>query len=383
MVRHQKCDPAGNGGPHKCGVVLFYCCKPSDPQGHEYLTQSEIARQLAAIKGYEFAGEFDPACSYGCPLYFVPSDTLVTTDCARALGVACEQDLFGGVVPFPFMTTKAITHELPPGHTHAPEGWSPEFARLAGKDVLPGFSAFSVDDARRAGLLLLEHGKLRVKKTSGIGGLGQWVVTNAGELDACLKSIDTDELQHKGVVLEANLDQIMTYSVGRVRVDDLVATYCGTQHLTVNNHGEEVYGGSSLLVVRGDFDTLLRLDLDDRVRTTVRQACAYHAAALTAYPGIFASRANYDVAQGIDDEGQWHSGVLEQSWRIGGASAAELAALAAFKADPAIRTVRTSTAEVYGDHAEVPKEAVVHYQGVDERVGPLTKYSLIESYANT
>lgn len=383
MVRYQKHDPAGNGGPDKGGAVLLYCCKPSDPQGHEYLTQSEIARQLAAIKGYAFAGEFDPARSYGCPLYFVPSDTLVTADSARALGVACEQDLFGGVVPFPFLATKAITHDLPPGHARAPEGWSSEFARLVGEDVLPGFSAFFVDDARRAGLRLLERGKLRVKKASGLGGLGQWVVTSPGELDACLDAIDADELQRDGVVLEANLNQVVTYSVGRARVGGMVATYCGTQRLTTNNRGEKVYGGSSLLVVRGDFDVLLRLDLDDRVRTAVRQACAYHAAALAAYPGIFASRANYDVAQGIDDAGQWHSGVLEQSWRIGGASAAELAALAAFKAAPAMRAVRASTVEVYGEHAEVPREAAVHYRGVDERAGPLTKYSLIESHANT
>ena len=45
---------------------------------------------------------------------------------------------------------------------------------------------------------------------------------------------------------------------------------------------------------------------------------------------FFASRRNYDVVAGLDARGQRRCGVLEQSWRVGGASPAELVALAAF-----------------------------------------------------
>ncbi|TFW09258.1 DUF3182 family protein, partial [Oxalobacteraceae bacterium OM1] len=93
-------------------------------------------------------------------------------------------------------------------------------------------------------------------------------------------------------------------------------------------------------------------------------------------------RANYDVARGVDDVGRWHSGVLEQSWRLGGASAAELAAAEAFREDPALRVVQASTVEVYGPFGELPRDARIHYQGVDPRIGPLTKYSLLEDYAD-
>ena len=80
------------------------------------------------------------------------------------------------------------------------------------------------------------------------------------------------------------------------------------------------------------------------------------------------------MAQGVDDSGAWRSGVLEQSWRIGGATGAELAALAAFDADPALRVVRAATTEIYGG-AEPPPDADVYFHGVDRHVGPITKYT--------
>jgi Protein of unknown function (DUF3182) len=59
-------------------------------------------------------------------------------------------------------------------------------------------------------------------------------------------------------------------------------------------------------------------------------------------PGFTVSRRNYDVAQGIDGEGQRRSGVLEASWRSGGASTAELAAMKEFAQDPTLQVVEES-----------------------------------------
>jgi hypothetical protein len=145
----------------------------------------------------------------------------------------------------------------------------------------------------------------------------------------------------------------------------------------------EVYGGSTLTVVRGDFDELLRLDLPPEVRTSVTQARVYHAAALASFAGMFASRCNYDIAQGYDDREQWRSGVLEQSWRMGGASGAEIAALDAFKSDPDLRVVRASTTEIYGEPAALPADATVYFSGTDRRVGRLTKFARLEAYAHS
>lgn len=383
-VKAQQADPMMTGGSAKArGAVVVYACKPHrNPHGHECMTQSELARRLAALRGDDFAGEYDPSCRYDGPVYFVPSDTLVLLEAAQSLGIYGEQDLFGGVVPFPFVATKTITHGLPDAQSHAPGGWSTAFAQRVQDAVLPGYSAFTLSDARNAALRLLKGGAVRLKKAGGIGGLGQVVITDADELEAQLEALDIDELLQKGVVLERNLKNVATHSVGQARVGNLLATYCGIQRLTVSNHGEQVYGGSNLTVVRGDFDALLRLPLADAVRTAIGQARVYHAAAIASYAGMYASRANYDVAQGVDDEGQWYSGVLEQSWRIGGASAAELAALEAFRADPALNVVSASTTEIYGEYPTVPTDAQLVFQGDDEQIGRITKYSRIEPHVN-
>ncbi|MGH8807385.1 MAG: DUF3182 family protein, partial [Noviherbaspirillum sp.] len=312
------------------------------------MTQSELARRLAALKNDDFAGEFDASRTYAGPLYFVPTDTLGSIRLAHELGIRGEQHLFGGVVPFPFAATKTITHPLPGDDAQAPDGWSSGFAQRVHEVVLPGFSAFTLPDARSAGARMLQQGSVRIKIPSGSGGLGQSVITDMEELDAQLQSIDAEEVMRDGLVFEQNLTDVVTHSVGQVRVAGLLVTYYGTQRLTASNRGQEVYGGSDLVVVRGDFDALLRLQLPDDVTTSIAQARTYHEAAMTSFVGMFASRCNYDIARGVDDHGQRRSGVLEQSWRIGGASGAEIVALEAFQADPALAVVCASTTEIYG-----------------------------------
>lgn len=364
------------------GVVVVFLCKPYDPQGHVCMSYREIATRLAALQNFEFAGEFDHSCRYPGPLYFVPSDTLISQDFARNLGIHGDKDLFGGIVPFPFVGTKVITHPLADNEAHAPLGWSREFARMAHDAVLPGYSAFTLHDAQAAGTRLLQAGPVRIKRASGIGGLGQTMVNDATQLEAELASIGAEELFSEGVVIEQNLLDVVTQSVGQVRVGNLVATYYGTQRLTRNNRGQEVYGGSDLIVARGDFDALCKLRLPPEMHTAIKQAQAYHAAAQASFPDMVATRCNYDVAQGYDAEGRWRSGVLEQSWRIGGASGAEVAALEAFLEDPALDTVCASTTEVYGEAPPLPADAVIYCQGVDAHVGPITKYSTLKQYGN-
>lgn len=363
------------------GVVVVHR-DPGRAHGHESVTRVAIARRLALLQGYEFAGEYEPAAPHPGPVYFVPEDTLIGVRAARALGIRSERDLYGGVAPHSFVATKSISHPLVAPDAFAPQGWSAAFGWRVRDAVLPGFTAFTRDDAHRAGELLLREGPLRVKSSLGTGGLGQLVVTRSEVLDDALEMVDADTLARCGVVLEPNLENVTTYSVGQVRVGDLVASYCGTQQTTASNKGETVYGGSDLAVVRGGFDVLLRLALPPEARLAVTQACTYDAAAMECFAGLFASRRNYDVARGDDAGGHPLSGVLEQSWRVGGSSTAELAALELFRADPTLPAARASCTEVYGDSPAPPPGATVYFRDVDPRVGMLTKYALVRAYAD-
>lgn len=351
------------------------------PDGHGRRTREWIAARLAHLLGYEYQGEFVPTLKYPGHLYFVPGETLLGDE-ARELGIRNERDLFGGVVPHAFLTTKTIAHPLVEGGA-APPGWRHIFSSRLADTVLDGFTAFTREDARRAGRRVLESSPARVKQGEGIGGSGQTVVTNAGELDAAIDALDEPALALNGVVIEQNLDDVVTFSVGRVRLGSRIVTYTGTQGLTHNNKGDEVYGGSTLTVAQGDYDALLALKLPEEFRRAVQLARTFDAAVSKAYPGLIASRRNYDIAQGRDPGGALRTGVLEQSWRAGGASPAEIAALEAFEKDPALVAVSTSCVERYGDNVAVPAEAETYYTGTDEHVGPLTKYVYVEHHGRS
>ena len=106
--------------PH--GVVLVHVVNDRYGRAHEQATRAEIARRLAALKGFRYLAEEEARPGSG-PVYVVPSDTLTAAE-ADALGIRGEHDLFGGVVPHPFVATKAITHPLVGPDAAAPDGWS-------------------------------------------------------------------------------------------------------------------------------------------------------------------------------------------------------------------------------------------------------------------
>ena len=341
---------------------------------HDAATRMEIGRRLAALKGLRFEAEFNPRRDYAGPLYFVPSDTILTEE-AAALGITCENHLFGGVVPHPFVATKAITHAVVDPAAETPRGWSHRFARHTEGSVIEGFTAFTTGDAIRAGRQLLKRGPLRIKPVLATSGRGQIIIQDDDELLRQLDAMDATLLSEFGVVLEEHLGEVATYSIGLVHLDDLLISYVGTQQTTLNSRGEEVYGGSELLVARGGFDALLALDLPQPIRLAVIQASQFDAAALECFPGLFASRRNYDVIQGVNCRDRRCSGVLEQSWRLGGATGAEIAAMESFRRDPDLKRVCATTVERYGGKARIPEGATVYFEGTDDVEGPMIKYA--------
>src|SRR5690606_8244799 len=194
--------------------------------------------------------------------------------------------------------------------------------------------------------------------------------------------LDTADMSVNGLVLECNLENVVTHSVGQVRVAGMIATYYGTQQLTIDHSGETVYGGSTLTVARGSFCELLALDLPESARRAIEQARIYDAAASDCFVGFLASRRNYDIAEGTDAQGRHHCGVLEQSWRIGGASSAEVLALEAFSQEPSLRYVHSRSLEFYEEDREPPANAVVLYRGHDDDIGFITKCAYIEPHGN-
>src|SRR6478609_10960692 len=102
------------------GEVVVYRRESGERAAHDHATCSQIARRLAALKGYAFAGEHDGDDASAIPRYVVPTSTVVGVGHARSLGIRNEHDLFGGVVPYPFVATTSITHPLFAPDSRAP-----------------------------------------------------------------------------------------------------------------------------------------------------------------------------------------------------------------------------------------------------------------------
>ncbi len=356
-----------------CAVACLFPRLGAPMYAHEKVTLSVVAESIARLKGCRFVGEYGPKTHVAAGLFFVPSDTLMLDE-ARDLGIQSPHQLYGAVVPYSFVKTKAITHPLVAKHAARPRGWSFAFGDGVRDAVLPGYTAFDVGGARLAVKRLLAIGPVRVKEPLGDGGHGQTVITNIDELEAYLEKFPTDKLAAHGLSLEVNLRQVVTRSVGCTMIGDRSIAYHGTQRSVTNNHGLRVYGGSHIICVRGDWSALDSLPMEMEARLAVDQARIYDRNAAR-YRGFLASRRNYDVGQGIDGTGKWRSGVFEASWRSGGASTAELAALTAFAEDSRLQVVETASVKHYGKPRRIPAGAAIHFQGDDPEEGPLLRYT--------
>lgn len=346
-------------------------------EGHEAATHRAVAARLAALLDLPYAGACGDERRFASS-YLVPRAPLCGRQIVAKLEIRSEDDLFGGWVPKSWMATKAIMHPLVSDDADAPAGWPGLLARDAAPLTLRGLTAFSARDALAAGRRLLRDGPVRLKPASADGGRGQIVARTGPELDNAVASLCVAGRLTDIVTLEENLEDVVTCSVGQARLPGRTISYCGTQSETVNNDGASAYGGSVLLAVQGGFDRLLARPLPADMTEAIERAVAFDALADRHLPGLIASRRNYDVACGVTAGGSRRIGVLEQSWRIGGATGAEIAALEVFGREPSVAAVHARTVETYGDAPALPDGATLYYRGCDPIVGPLTKYACVE-----
>jgi len=357
--------------------VFSYYAPGERPSTQLYLdVNREIGIDVAEILNAKFCGEFLDINPHE-NVYLIPSKTIKDPSLGRKIGIYSETDFLGGVVMYEYLRTKTISHGLVSSFASHPDGWSSLFPKMTEDCVLPGYSTFSKNDARTAYNILTKQGhRVRSKKASSHSGKWQTVVENSEQLEDILSKISDKEMSESGYVFELNLEELTTLSVGQVQIGDKLLSYYGTQIFDNRKDNFSPYIGSRLHIIRGGFSDLLALDLPPNILLAVTQAIKFDSASSNLE--VMASRRNYDVAQGYDKKGNLYSGVLEQSWRIGGATGAELVACKYFLNHPDEDIVVASSyvksdenipenARIYGKQSLKEKELIV-YATIDQSI---------------
>lgn len=318
--------------------------------------------------------------------------------------------IYGSTLPRALLerTSKVQVHE-PFDGAEVPDWFDLEFPRYLRGTTVPGYSCFSVDslaDATRT--LLEEFVTVRLKDPNGASGVGQWTVGSAEELEAVLTEV-ADEvgtgcavqlaeyLAHYGYVVEAHVDDIEAWSVTATSTPDGCYSSVGRiLETTVQLEARGTvpnYGGTSVVVVRGDPEALEQLPaagvvVDDPVRHDrirlapppgVIRAAQRFIEGMRGWEadGVIETRANVDVITGTlvrrDGSRQEIAASVEESGRVGGASSAELLGIRALRADATLshsvhssRHSFDSDAVAYARHSATVPDSRVFWDGVDE-----------------
>lgn len=346
-------------------------CRSSD-SFHNVASVEALAARLSSLTGRQLLPTLQ-AFDESDGTFFIPTFALVRQDGHPEMSI---DSFYGGIVHHGFMTTKLVTHPHWRDDDDLPEGWVGNFAACLQDCVLPGFSVFSHGHALDAAGALLKKHKVRFKNPYASGGKDQTVIETVRALDGFLETVSDREIAN-GLVVEEDVENSTTYSVGQVQIENHIGSYLGRQYTSHDEDGSKVYAGSRLRVVRGGWDALLHQVQSPVARRIVENARRYDEAALQ-HLGLVASRRNYDVLVGPITENGVRCGVLEQSWRVGGASPAEVLALEKLAQDETVTAVQAVLRESYGQPSTFNEDDFVVYVGDDDFGRPLHKYARIE-----
>ena len=269
--------------------------------------------------------------------------------------IESEKDFFGGIVPRAYQSTKAIMHPLVSREAACPLGWSHEFSQelVHLELVLPGFTVFNIEDIRTAFNHLYDKGvyQIRLKDPLGYLGMNQFVVTSFQELEQFIsdKIVDNEKLQQYGLVVEENLcpEDLKIYSVSFVTV-----AFHQVQCIGVQRFSQGLYAGTDFVIMQtGKYilpELLARVGIFNKedAQVIIDKALLFRALLNKHIPEIKTARFNLDIVSGIASiysnstcELVKRFALLEQSFRVGGASAAEIWGLEYLLCHPSVDAV--------------------------------------------
>jgi len=307
---------------------------PEPYQGYIRTRNGQIGKDIALLLGIPFRGF--TADQVDQNQYIIASKTITTAN-AHALGIHTPDDFYGLAIDNLHHVGKTILH--PAINKNTPPFYQTTFSKRVQTLVLPGITCFSTEDLDSAYQQTSGNGfDLRFKVAGESDGNGQYQIENRDHL---MDIIEKEEQSlSEGVVLEANINDPKTISVGHTKVGEKKYSFIAHQkNSETDKAGQSRYLGAKVTVIPGELDQLL-LDksLTINEQLAVIKAVGFH----RLYQEVFnpiASRISYDVVIGLDNHGDILSGVTDITGRVGGTCPALMLACLQLNDDPSIKKV--------------------------------------------
>lgn len=303
-------------------VRTYFNRQNEDPRylGFKIERNGSIAQRIAHHMGlpYKPAPLFHTSPEENA--YIVPGVTLDTATAAKLL-IKNEADIYGVAVPNFDMIGKSILHQTV--SSNAPPFYDSAFARIVEQNglVLPGITGFSAQDLLDSYRVVgAPSSGLRLKQSNESDGNGQHEIMGIEHLRELLNAIGPSELANHGAIIEPNLKQKRTNSVGFFKLGSDQYVFVADQ-LNGNADERDMYlGGENIVVTRGEFQALddLLMRLRDPRQEIVSKAMGFLKHYFEYFPNSMTSRLSVDVLSGSHAGFGKLSGVTDITGRLGG-----------------------------------------------------------------
>lgn len=287
------------------------------------IRNGNIASVFAEVVKGEYRGEFS-ARSEG--QYIIPATT-ITFEQARDLGIQTVEDFYGVAVQSIDEVGKAILH--PSVSQESPAFHNARFAEKVKQLVLPGATGFTREDLLTAynSNQLLSY-DLRLKLPNESDGNGQYHITSYEQLAHLLDIVGTEFIAEHGMVLEAEVKNPETVSVGFLTLGGETYAFLAHQKNDIVTEQDETgdtyersrYKGAYIAIMQSKDGIAGLLELPNLSHL---EKDAIHAVSLfyQAYReeiGPMVSRISFDYLSGTDNQGNKLGGITDITGRLGG-----------------------------------------------------------------
>lgn len=376
-----------------------------------------IAEKVSQIKSFFYGPSFTMEDLEKLPksdlFFLVPDDTIMLPlEKSQRFGLLTEEHLakqyftpesayllwektpaewprfLGGLVSEPFDQTKIVVHKRIDKTKTVLKGWSDAVAESLEPYVLPGFSVFDKESADKAIEFLLPGGNIRIKNPLDSGGTGQWTINSQQKYNQIINEIlrtlqdQGTNIAVTGLVFERELINPYELSIGQQFFDGHLLSFIARQKF-MRPFGIKIYTGVEKIFVRGGYAALLSLPLPELAKIAVDQVIRFEQR-LVNKPGIYITRSAYNVLQGYisrSNKSHLYSGVVEQTWRIGGGTGGDLLAHEAFKHNTKLHIVSTCVVQEHFSAVDYLKIKPIEKNAMLTFDGPTSQNRFVRAYS--